>query len=49
MAVYDGDGKQSGSTTRSVSYEVRRYNYHYRCAVCAHRWTRQGTSQRRMM
>lgn len=48
VAVYDSDGKQTGTTYRSVTYEVSRYNYNYRCKQCSHRWTTQGTTSRRI-
>jgi hypothetical protein len=46
--VKDSSGKQIGTTTETATYERTSYRYHYRCKVCAHRWTGTGSSERRI-
>ncbi len=48
VAVNDSAGKQIGTTTQSVTYEVTRYRYHYKCKTCSHRWSADSSSQRKV-
>ncbi len=45
--VYDSSGKQTGTTSEWVTYNVTNYRYHYRCKECSHRWTGHGSSESR--
>lgn len=46
-SVKDSAGNVVGSTSQYVTYHVTRYNHHYSCRACSHRWTLQSSSRSR--